>query len=569
MARFGRYRLVRWVGSGGMAEVWKARVEGLAGFDKAVAIKRILPEFENDHEYLQMFVSEARLAARLVHPNIVQGYDFGLIEEDGHDVHYLAMEYIAGQNLAVLQARLSDHGRALPLRVALYICSEAAKALAYAHSELDTTGLPLGFVHRDISPHNLMISYQGDIKVTDFGIAKAATSAMTRRTAPGVFRGKVAYMSPEQAACEQIDARSDLFSLGVVLYEMVTGTRLFSGSLEEVLSQVRGFEPRGQDLLAGLPVDVQSVIGRALAARPSERYQSAAELQRDLDGIIAARGWLGARAELAATMRGEFAAKIARERQDANPQQMALAYGTAPVPGALEVGFEATAPSQHVDPRGPSGDLSTASGGKAPDRDTLFTWSTDAARPRATRSLVVVAGAGLLLLLGAQAWTPASPAEPRHDVAEAGSSEVRVTPVTSAVVAEPPTFIVELGGVPEGALVLVNGKPSPGTRLELPDDGHARLVEVRADGRKPWRVLHPAANSARYEVHMPKLALLPQARPEADPQSSTVRPRRPPTVRPSRKEKKPEGKPSPGAASGVTVIETRTGSIRVWRSIDF
>ena len=317
MISFGRYNLIRRVGSGGMAEIWKGRVEGPAGFEKTVAIKRILPNFEEDAEFVSMFISEARLSARLVHPNIVQVHDFGMAEDAGQPVHFIAMEYVAGQNVSTLQRRLSVKRAKVPLGIALFICAEAAKALSYAHGETDSTGKPLGFVHRDISPHNLMVSYHGDVKVADFGIAKAATAI--RQTAAGVFKGKVTYMSPEQSRGEPLDGRSDLFSLGIVLYELVTGTRLFGGAIEEVFAQIRAFEPPDATRMAGVPEDVQRIVRTALAVDREERYQEAVELENDLNRAVAAGGWVGARSDLASLMQAQFAKEIEQDKRDAAP----------------------------------------------------------------------------------------------------------------------------------------------------------------------------------------------------------------------------------------------------------
>lgn len=301
-----------------MAEIWKARVDGPSGFEKTVAIKRILPNFEEDAEFVSMFISEARLAARLVHPNIVQVHDFGLEEDEGlQKVHYIAMEYVAGQNVSTLLKRLQEKGARVPIEIGLYICSEAAKALSYAHTEVDNAGTPLGFVHRDISPHNLMVTYRGDVKVADFGIAKAITAI--RQTAAGVFKGKITYMSPEQARTEPLDARSDLFSLGIVLFELVTGRRLFFGTIEEVFAQMRAFSPPDETRLAGVPRDVQVIVRRALAVNRDDRYDDAAEMETDINRVLAAGGWVSSRTDLASLMQAQFAREIELEKRDAVP----------------------------------------------------------------------------------------------------------------------------------------------------------------------------------------------------------------------------------------------------------
>ncbi|HVO31471.1 MAG TPA: serine/threonine-protein kinase, partial [bacterium] len=224
MATFGRYTLIRRVGLGGMAEIWKAKVLGPAGFEKTVAVKKILPELTDDSEFLEMFVDEAKLVADLVHPNIVQVHDFGQV---GPRDYFIAMEYVSGANLGSLLKRLKDRGARVPRETAIFIILESARGLGYAHAKRDSAGRSLGIVHRDVSPSNILVSFGGEVKVADFGIAKARSARQT--TAEGFVRGKVSYMSPEQAAGGDLDQRSDIFSLGLVFVEMLTGKRFFTG----------------------------------------------------------------------------------------------------------------------------------------------------------------------------------------------------------------------------------------------------------------------------------------------------------------------------------------------------
>jgi len=486
--RFGRYRLVRRVGSGGMAEIWKARVDGPAGFEKTVAIKRILPNFEEDQQFIEMFISEARLAACLVHPNIVQGHDFGVADQDGQKVHYITMEYVAGQNLSTLQWRLSEKGEALPLGVVLYICAESAKALAYAHSEVDTTGTPLGFVHRDISPHNLMITYRGDIKVADFGIAKAVTSALTRQTATGVFKGKIAYMSPEQAAYQPLDARSDLFSLGIVLFELVTGTRLFSGTIDEVFAQVRTFAPAGPERLPGVPQDVQDIICKALAVQREDRYQDGAELEADLNRAIAARGWAPARADLSAIMQAHFAHKIALEKEDSGLQQL---QPSTPVSSAAKVARTGTGSTligsmpQQAQPFDGAIPVASSEGEPQP-RHTMFTWNTAYAPPRTARWLALLGGGVTLLLIAGQQLTKPTTLPETSLVAPAHAAAAR-----TAAPAEMPARVT----MPESAAAPTTDMPMTGIsttdipRMDAPPSVPAAPSPSRMAAKPPTRTI--------------------------------------------------------------------------------
>jgi serine/threonine protein kinase len=277
---FGPYQLVDRVAIGGMAEVFKAKRAGVAGFEKVVAVKRILPHLSENKEFLDMFVDEAKMVAGLAHPNIVQIFDLGQIENS----YYIAMEYVHGRDLRTIMRRAREKGLRMPLDLSLRVVGQVCAALEYAHRKKDERGQPMQIVHRDVSPQNILISFEGDVKLVDFGIAKAATKASN--TDRGALRGKLLYMSPEQAWGRPIDHRSDVFSLGIVLYEMVTETKPFVGAGTEVsilelvrqclITPAREINPR-------VPEALDRVIMRALAREPDERYQDAGEMQRWLE----------------------------------------------------------------------------------------------------------------------------------------------------------------------------------------------------------------------------------------------------------------------------------------------
>ena len=279
---FGQYELIEAISTGGMAEVFKARMKGVEGFQKIVAIKRILPHLTENDEFVTMFIDEAKLAAQLQHPNIIHIYDLGKIERS----YYIAMEYIDGKDLRSLLRLLEDKKQRLPLGISLYIASRLAAALDYAHRKRDFQGRAMALVHRDVSPQNVLISLDGDIKLCDFGIAKAASKASHTRA--GALKGKLQYMSPEQAWGKDLDHRSDIFSLGLVLYEMVTGKKVFAGDSElSILEQVRSPKlqpPREID--ATVPPEVERIVLRALETNREARYQTAAELGADLDAAL-------------------------------------------------------------------------------------------------------------------------------------------------------------------------------------------------------------------------------------------------------------------------------------------
>jgi len=279
---FGQYELMEVISTGGMAEVFKARMKGVEGFQKIVAIKRILPHLTENDEFVTMFIDEAKLAAQLQHPNIIHIYDLGKIERS----YYIAMEYIDGKDLRSLLRLIEEKGQRLPLGIALYVASRLAAALDYAHRKRDFQGRAMALVHRDVSPQNVLISLDGDIKLCDFGIAKAASKASHTRA--GALKGKLQYMSPEQAWGKDLDHRSDIFSLGVVMYEMVTGKKAFSGDSElSILEQVRSPKlqaPRQID--PSVPPEVERIILRAIEPNRDARYQTAAELGSDLDAAL-------------------------------------------------------------------------------------------------------------------------------------------------------------------------------------------------------------------------------------------------------------------------------------------
>jgi eukaryotic-like serine/threonine-protein kinase len=294
--RLGPYELIERVATGGMAEVYLARRAGPHGFRKVVAVKRILPQLAKDVDFVAMFVDEARVCARLSHPNIVQVFDFG--EEDGE--LYMAMEYVDGTTGARLMRAAAAQGMELPLEACLHVALSLLRGLEYAHSARDEAGKPLSLVHRDVSPGNVLIDRSGAVKLTDFGIARAAE--LERRTDAGQLKGKLGYMSPEQVVGRELDARSDLFTLAIVLTEMLILRPLFSGGTElDVLIRIRdadlGALDRAKDRV---PHDLRAVLHRALAKDPMLRYASAAAFADALEDLVRRRRLQVGPAKLAA-----------------------------------------------------------------------------------------------------------------------------------------------------------------------------------------------------------------------------------------------------------------------------
>ncbi|HEY0591920.1 MAG TPA: TonB family protein, partial [Thermoanaerobaculia bacterium] len=275
-AKFGQFVLREKIATGGMAEIWKAQMHGVEGFEKLVAIKRILPHLSADQEFVAMFVDEAKIAARLNHPHITHIYDLGLAAGS----HYIAMELVDGHDLKSALRRAAACERPMSIELAVFVASRLAAALDYAHRKEE------GLVHRDVSPQNVLVSWDGDIKLCDFGIAKATSRVSHTQT--GALKGKLQYMSPEQASGKPIDRRSDIFSLGSVLFEMLAHRKLFAGENEaSVLDQVREahVEPPSK-WNDDVPKELDRIVLRALAKEPGDRYPSAADMARDLDQIL-------------------------------------------------------------------------------------------------------------------------------------------------------------------------------------------------------------------------------------------------------------------------------------------
>ena len=282
LEEFGNYYLLEKIAVGGMAELFKARQRGVHNFVKIVAIKRILPHLSDNDEFVRMFIDEAKLAAQLTHPNIVQIFDLG----KAGGFYYIAMEFVDGRDLRSLLRKVREYKLPLPEPVAAAVTMKVANALDYAHRERGINDRELKLVHRDISPQNILISYDGAVKLVDFGIAKAATKST--QTMAGALKGKLLYMSPEQALGQSLDGRSDIYSLGLVLFELLTGERCFQADSElGVLEKVR--LGRTQDVRKVNPAvspDMAAILDKALERNVDLRYGAARMLERDLKALL-------------------------------------------------------------------------------------------------------------------------------------------------------------------------------------------------------------------------------------------------------------------------------------------
>ena len=276
--QFGKYQLLDKIATGGMAELYRAKLTGVEGFEKLIAIKKILPHLSCEGELVKAFIDEAKLAALLQHENIVQIYDFGNLEGE----YFIAMEYLFGKDLRTITKKAMAQNMPLGLENTLYIASRICAGLDYSHNLYNLQGKPLNIIHRDVNPQNIFITYAGQVKLIDFGIAKAASHNTT--TQEGLIKGKLAYMSPEQANGEIIDHRSDIFSTGIILYELLADKRMYEGESLQIYSKVRQaqYEPP-EDVISDVPPKLYEILHRALAKEREDRYQSGGEMLADLE----------------------------------------------------------------------------------------------------------------------------------------------------------------------------------------------------------------------------------------------------------------------------------------------
>ena len=300
----GRYELIERIGEGGMAEIFFAAARGAENFVRYFVVKRMHPQLARNQEAVNQFIDEGRLQAGLVHSNIVPVFDFGKAEGE----YFLALEYIHGKDVGQIVQRHVEHfGRPLDPALAFYIVHDVLEALSYAHSQTAKDGTPMAIVHRDVSPGNVLVSYRGEVKLTDFGIAKA--DRRVSHTEVGMVKGNASFMSPEQARGEVVDVRSDVFSAGLVLFYCMTSQYLYRGetTLNRLLRAAVGPATSQFDQIDQLPLEAARVLRRALALDPEKRYSSAVEFGRDLTSIMAGR------TELTRVMDALFPASLRRD----------------------------------------------------------------------------------------------------------------------------------------------------------------------------------------------------------------------------------------------------------------
>ncbi|MCP3169522.1 serine/threonine protein kinase [Myxococcus qinghaiensis] len=352
----GRYELVHPLGQGGMGEVFLAKISGAAGFEKPCIVKTILPTLLKDRQFLDRFHHEAKVLVHLVHSSIAQVYDMG--EADG--TYYMALEYVAGVDLAYLLEQARMQGAQVPVPVALFLGQRMAEGLGYAHRKVGPDGAPLGIVHRDVSPHNVMVSYEGEVKVIDFGLAKSA--ARSKYTLPATVMGKLGYMSPEQVRAEALDHRSDIYSCAVVLWEMLAGRSLIPhGTVGEMMAAMsQPTIPPLTGLRGDLDATLDAVVRRALAIKPDDRYSRADELARALNGELVRSGAAVGAEEVGHFVRALCPEAFAAQRQLISKVTSSGSHHRTPTPmpilaGGTGTGAFGTGPQAAPENTAPSG----------------------------------------------------------------------------------------------------------------------------------------------------------------------------------------------------------------------
>jgi serine/threonine-protein kinase len=463
----GKYRLIAELGQGGMATVYLAVALGQSGFRKLAVVKLLRPEIAVDEEFVQMFLDEAKLCARLSHPNIVHTYDVG-VDEVGH---LMAMEYLDGVSLHAAVAKLGRNGGPLKFPLQCKVLLDVVEGLRYAHELKDYDGRSLEIVHRDVTPHNIFVTYDGQVKLLDFGIAKAATSSV--RTATGVIKGKLTYMAPEQARGEPVDPRADLYAVGVMLWEAVTGRRRWPSGLSQPALFTRlasGEPPENPNAAAqGYPAEIDGIILKTLAPKPDDRFQTAAELREALEGVLRKLEPVSLR-ELGNMLANAFSEGRVRLRDVIEEQFRAMDRGGHPsephqLPAVTPPG--SLTGSDVLDKPGPIGETA-----KIDSQSIRLTGALESAPrllPR-TRNRVAVGGAALAVIGTAVAIAVAAShgrAEPQDDT---GHQPAALLQGTSHPAGQVP--LVQTPVVDTSAEVRNHESPAPNESANPADSSH-------------------------------------------------------------------------------------------------
>ena len=512
----GKYRLLAELGHGGMARVFLAVAHGPSGFSKLVVLKMIRVHLADDPDTLQMFLDEARLAGRLNHPNVVHTLE--VVEEDGR--YLMVMEYLEGQSLSSILRRARHDKNKVPLHLHLRALSDALQGLHYAHELKDFDGTPLNLIHRDVSPQNIFVTYDGQVKMLDFGIAKAITSSS--ETKAGVIKGKIAYMAPEQFLGEKLDRRVDIYAVGAVLWQAATGQRLWRGIPDgQVIHRViRGEIPIPSTLNEDVHPELERIAMKALSRDRDERYPSCIELQEELEGLIEELGgkvtgrdvgnhigemFVDVRQEIAATIEGQLSKAQSYDTQAFDRTAIPAILSTTNPGGVMTP----ESSGQHMRPSVSSG-LKVISPGGSTDSEIISasTHSNMAAMSNsipgpapgaaqgrrkawvplvALGALVVGFGAALLLVPSLHEMLTAeesAPSATTSAVAALPTPAPTPTPTLTASAEEPSEIEIEIKTAPDDARIFFAGvelATNPATR-RVAKDGKAYKIRAEAKG---------------------------------------------------------------------------------------
>lgn len=456
---YGKYYLIDKIAVGGMAEIFRAKTFGHGGFENTMVVKRILAHMSENEQFVQMFLDEAKVTAQLQHANVVRVWEYGKIANN----YFLSMDCVDGKDAKLVLRKLFERRKMLPREFAVYIAMEAAKGLDFAHKRTTNAGAHLNIVHRDVSPSNILVSYAGEVKVADFGIVQASTVIET--TTKGTLKGKIEYMSPEQAMGEELDRRSDIFSIGIVMWEMLTGRRAFKSDNEiKTLDRVRNAEIDPVSLVnASVPARLSDIVRRCMEKDKADRYQDARELHADLMNFLYPATPDVVQQSLAHFMSELFADEIALERHRTEEgTRLARAMHESEPSVELQEDWE-----------------ESRKGGSEITVAPVVRTET-AAKPASRMPMVFgagIGGIGLLLAIGAGIWVflnqdplPVAAVQPVVAVAQKSAIALKIGPVSGNVFVD---------GVPAGS----------GVTVLVPDVavGAKHVVEVKAEGYEPWR----------------------------------------------------------------------------------
>ncbi len=542
--RIGKYRVLAKLGQGGMARVLLTMSHGPHGFNKLLVVKELREELAHDPEFLSMFLDEARIAARLNHPNIVQTYEVG---NDG-DRYFIAMEYLEGQPLNAVFRRVGR--KSIPLEIHLRIIADVLAGLEHAHRLTDFDGTPFHIVHRDVSPQNVFVTYDGQVKLVDFGIAKAAGASS--RTQEGMLKGKISYIAPEQARCEQVDARADVFTVGVMLWEALAGRRMITreDEMSVLARRMAGQDPKVRDAAPEVPEELASICDRAMAARREERFQSAKEFADVIEVYLAGSDYRVGSKDIGSLVTNAFNDERARikttiEEQVRNVDNVIEPINLELVPASLKATSDSLArvvlpsgrPLSETPPHG---------------QMTAITQSLPSVPPK-SRSLLPALGVGTALAIGAlgvvvyaskkdsnpTAAHPAEgPAPTTTAVPETTAPKVEQTaalaPATSK--ADEREMIEIMVRYPETAKAKLDGGVVDRNPFQarLPKDGSIHRFEVEKDGYKTEKRTLTFDQDVELTIELTPIGSRPYLRPTSRPSSkASAEPAPPPPPKPT------------------------------------